>query len=224
MFCPKCGTQQPNPARSCYKCNAPLPAGRVETNPNLEQPTTMMPQPAHQTNDYPYNQPINQPARPVLSPPPPPAWDMPISNAVNPPASQPYEQPERPKFSYPIEPSGQDAYQPGQYLGNYAPGYVPGSYANPQANWTASNNVTSNRAIASMVCGLLSFLFCPVVTAVVAVILGQMELSAIKQGTAPPAGKSIAQIGLYSGIANLVIFVGFFLLFFLIAIIGAVSS
>jgi hypothetical protein len=220
MFCPKCGTQQANTARACHKCNSPLPlSGRIQETPLTEQPTVIN-QPQEQQIQPP--RPVQEQSRPVLESHPPLSWNMPQSASVNPQAQQPFEQPDKPKFSYPIAPVSQDNYQPGQYLGTYSPDYTPGSYMNQNPGWTSSNDITSGRAIASLVFGLLSFVFCPVVTAVVAIVLGKMELNAIKQGTAPPAGKSIAQIGLYTGIANVVIFVGFFLLIFLMAFLGAI--
>lgn len=63
----------------------------------------------------------------------------------------------------------------------------------------------SGRAIASLILGILSLLCMGFVSGVPAIILGSMELRAIKAGQAPHAGESVAKVGYILGIIGTVL-------------------
>ena len=59
----------------------------------------------------------------------------------------------------------------------------------------------SQRAIISVVLAGLALVCCGLFTGIPAAIMGWMELDAISKGQSSPAGKWMAQVGLYGGIA-----------------------
>lgn len=68
----------------------------------------------------------------------------------------------------------------------------------PQTNTAAQS--ASGRAIAALVLGLLSIIgSCGPVTGIAGIVLANQELKAIRNGMAPEAGKTLAQIGLWTG-------------------------
>lgn len=58
----------------------------------------------------------------------------------------------------------------------------------------------STRAILTLILGILSLACMSFFTGIPAIILGQLELAAIKRGDAPKAGEGMAKIGLIFGI------------------------
>ena len=72
------------------------------------------------------------------------------------------------------------------------------------------------RAVAALILGILSIVCAGFVTGIPAIILGRMELTAIKKGLAPAAGESSAKVGFILGIIGTVLtclsIVGFILL------------
>ena len=72
----------------------------------------------------------------------------------------------------------------------------------------------SGRAIAALVCMILSFVFCGPFTSIPAIILGKQEMDAIKRGEASRAGDGLAKAGFYGGIVSTVLTCGGFLLAF----------
>lgn len=79
----------------------------------------------------------------------------------------------------------------------------------------------SNRSIIAMVLSILGFVGCGPVTAVPGLILGWLELRAIREGRAPLAGQGFAKVGFYLG-AILTALMVLFLLgwIFLVGLIG----
>ena len=79
----------------------------------------------------------------------------------------------------------------------------------------------SNRSILAMVLSILGFVGCGPVTAVPGLILGWLELRAIREGRAPLAGQGFAKVGFYLG-AILTALMILFLLgwIFLVGLIG----
>lgn len=77
----------------------------------------------------------------------------------------------------------------------------------------------SGRAIASLVLSILGLVGCMFFASIPGMILGKMEMNAIREGKAPKAGDSIAKVGFYVGIAATVIYglgvIAFALLFFI---------
>ena len=83
------------------------------------------------------------------------------------------------------------------------PGYPP--YQGYQGRQTAypvgSAGQASGRAIASMILSLVSIVTCGPFLSIPGLILGKMELDAIRSGQAPVAGEAFAKVGYYAGIA-----------------------
>ncbi len=92
----------------------------------------------------------------------------------------------------PSQPSSQTPY-PG-YQGH--PVYQSG-YANQPP---AQQGSASGRAIASIILSILGLVACGFLTSIPGLILGKMEMNAIKAGQAPKAGETLAKIGFYVGI------------------------
>lgn len=67
----------------------------------------------------------------------------------------------------------------------------------------SSGGQSSGMAIATLILGIGSWTFLPVIGAVVGVILGWIELQNIKKGESPQQGKTITQIGFWLSIANI---------------------
>lgn len=80
----------------------------------------------------------------------------------------------------------------------------PPSYNSPSQQMGSQGGASSN-AIIALVCGILSFIFCPVVLGIIAWIMGKKELSAIDRGESPEAGRSLAKIGMWLGIVNIIL-------------------
>src|SRR5215475_4626261 len=108
----------------------------------------------------------------------------------------------QPQQPYPYSTPGHGQQQ--QPPQNYPPypgyqGYPPPQYG--YANQTYPQQGASGRAIASLVLSIISIIFgCVFFTAVPGMILGKMEMNAIRQGQAPPAGDGIAKAGFYIGL------------------------
>jgi len=65
---------------------------------------------------------------------------------------------------------------------------------------SAQQGGASGRAIAAMVVGIVSLVMCCWPASIVSIVLGKMEMNAIKEGRAPQAGETMAKVGFYMGI------------------------
>lgn len=73
---------------------------------------------------------------------------------------------------------------PGQYGGQYAPpGYYGGGYAPPR---------TDSKAIVALVLAIASFVVCPVVPAIVAIVLANQSLNEIRMSGGAVGGEGMA--------------------------------
>src|SRR5262249_4787084 len=106
-----------------------------------------------------------------------------------PPSVSGQQQP--PSQSYPPYP-GYQGYPPSQY-----------GYANQMSGQQSS---ASGRAIASMILSIASVFTCGPLLSIPGIILGKMEMDAIRGGQASPAGETYAKIGFYVGIVATAIF------------------
>jgi hypothetical protein len=71
------------------------------------------------------------------------------------------------------------------------------AYANPQPQGGGS---ASGKSIAALILGILSIVgSCGPVTGIIAIILANQELRAIQDGQSPEAGKTLCQVGLWTG-------------------------
>jgi len=75
---------------------------------------------------------------------------------------------------------------------------------------------TSGKAIAALVCGILSLMGCSFFTGIPAIIIGKMEMRNIDQGLSPESNRNLAKIGLILGIVGTAISCLFVLLWLLV--------
>ncbi|HEY3252127.1 MAG TPA: DUF4190 domain-containing protein [Ignavibacteria bacterium] len=95
----------------------------------------------------------------------------------------------------------------------------------PPVSGTGSSGSASTNAIIVLVMGILSYVLCGVIGGIIAWIMGKGELNKIDRGESPEAGRTMAKIGMWLGIINVILTViaGIFLLIyfvFLAAVIG----
>jgi len=63
----------------------------------------------------------------------------------------------------------------------------------------------SNMAIAALVCGIGAWFVLPLVAAIAAIVIGKMEVGKIDRGESSHAGRTFAQIGMWLGVAQIVL-------------------
>ncbi len=63
----------------------------------------------------------------------------------------------------------------------------------------------SSNAIVSLVLGILSYIACGIFVAIPAWIIGKKELAEIDAGRSPEAGRTMARIGMWLGIVNVIL-------------------
>lgn len=68
----------------------------------------------------------------------------------------------------------------------------------------SSSDSPSGMAIASLVLGVASWFALPLVGAIAGAIIGKIELNKIERGESPEEGETLAQIGFWASIANIV--------------------
>ncbi|HQR32472.1 MAG TPA: DUF4190 domain-containing protein [Blastocatellia bacterium] len=110
-------------------------------------------------------------------------------------------QPSSGSYTNPIAPSSSQ-YSQSPYPGYQGPPVYQSSFANQVV---AQQGSASGRAIASMVLSILGLVMCGFLTSIPGMILGKMEMDAVKAGQAPKAGETLAKIGFYVGIAGTII-------------------
>ena len=77
---------------------------------------------------------------------------------------------------------------------------VPPSSSSPNTGGGASSN-----AIFALVLGILSYIICGLFAAIPAWVIGKKELNEINAGRSPEAGKTLATIGMWLGIINVIL-------------------
>ncbi|HEX8287774.1 MAG TPA: DUF4190 domain-containing protein [Pyrinomonadaceae bacterium] len=88
-------------------------------------------------------------------------------------------------------------------------------------NFAAANAGASGRAIASLALAICTLILCcGPVTGIPGAILGWLEINAIKEGRSSPKGLTMAQIGLWGGIAATVLSIIFYFLFMFMGMLG----
>jgi len=63
----------------------------------------------------------------------------------------------------------------------------------------------SSNAIISLVLGILSYISCGIFVAIPAWIIGKKELGEIDAGRSPESGRTMAKIGMWLGIVNVIL-------------------
>ncbi|CAN5570955.1 hypothetical protein BH10ACI3_BH10ACI3_08500 [soil metagenome] len=79
----------------------------------------------------------------------------------------------------------------------------------------------SQRAIIALVLAIAALLCCGPLTGIPAAIVGWMELDAIKKGQSSAAGKWMAMVGLWGGIACTVIHGGLYIIWIMLSLMAA---
>jgi Domain of unknown function (DUF4190) len=125
-------------------------------------------------------------------------------------------------YPYSTPGQGQQQQQPQSYTPY--PGYQ--GYPPPQqayANQTYPQQGASGRAIASLVLSLVSIFMCGPLTSIPGMILGKMEMNAIRQGQASPAGEGLAKAGFYISLVITILY-GLLILAYLFIIVMAIAT
>jgi hypothetical protein len=126
-------------------------------------------------------------------------------------------------YPYSTPGQGQQQQQPQSYTPY--PGYQ--GYPPPQqayANQTYPQQGASGRAIASLVLSLVAIFMCGPFTGIPGMILGKMEMNAIRQGQAPSAGEGIAKAGFYISLVITILYGLLFLGYIFLIIIGIATA
>jgi len=85
---------------------------------------------------------------------------------------------------------------------------------------TGQEGSASTNAILALVLGILSYLMCPIILAIAAWIMGKNELKAIDNKQSPEAGRSLAKIGMWLGIINIILSIIGIIIFGLLFALG----
>ncbi|MBZ0203446.1 MAG: DUF4190 domain-containing protein [Ignavibacteria bacterium] len=93
----------------------------------------------------------------------------------------------------------------------------------PAGNMGAGGSASTN-AIIALVAGILSYIFCPFILGIVAWIMGKGELGKIDRGESSEAGRTLAKIGMWLGIVNVILSVLFGLVYVLIIVLAIATS
>lgn len=94
----------------------------------------------------------------------------------------------------------------------------------PSAGNMNTGGSAGTNAIIALVAGILSYVFCPFILGIVAWIMGKGELSKIDRGESSEAGRTMAKIGMWLGIVNVILSVLFGLVYVLIIVLAIATS
>lgn len=112
--------------------------------------------------------------------------------------------------------------------GNFPPPPPPPSYNPPpppvSPNPVNSGGGASSNAIIALVLGILSYIACGIFAAVPAWIMGKKELNEINAGRSPEAGRTLANIGMWLGIVNIILSVLAIIIFGILLIFGLLNT
>jgi len=113
-----------------------------------------------------------------------------------------------------------------QDFGAPPPPPPPGSTTPPPPPTMGSSNTgsASTNSIIALVAGILSWFICPFILGIVAWIMGKGEMNKIDRGESAEAGRTMAKIGMWLGIVNIIICILVGLLYLVIIVLAMVSS
>jgi hypothetical protein len=94
----------------------------------------------------------------------------------------------------------------------------------PPPTGGASTGSAGTNAIIALVAGILSYVMCPFILGIVAWIMGKGELSKIDRRESSEAGRTMAKIGMWLGIINVILCILFGLIYLLIILLAIVTS
>ena len=102
-------------------------------------------------------------------------------------------------------------------------GYNTGGY-NTGGYQQQSSGSASSSAIWALVLGIASWVLCGIFAAVPAWIMGKKEISRIQAGQSDPAGKTMAQIGMWLGIIQVILGILALIVVMIIILLGGFAS
>jgi hypothetical protein len=94
----------------------------------------------------------------------------------------------------------------------------------PSTSGGTTGGSAGTNAIIALVAGILSWVVCPFILGIVAWIMGKGEINKINRGESSEAGRTMAKIGMWLGIVNIIICVLVGLLYLFIIVIAMISS
>jgi hypothetical protein len=84
---------------------------------------------------------------------------------------------------------------------------------------------SSTRAVWSLILGIAAWVLgCGIFTGIPAWIMGKKELNDIEAGLAPPSGKTLAQIGMWLGIINVIFSILILIVVIILLALGTLGS
>ncbi|MCA1839539.1 MAG: DUF4190 domain-containing protein [Actinomycetota bacterium] len=154
--------------------------------------------------------PVEAPGHAPQTPPAPPGVDPGVS-----PGAGPGTWPAQPGQVQPTgqvpQPAAPGQAPPGQWQSPQGQGSAPPQAPLPTAQYPqafpgpqAVVRRTDGQAIASLVCGILGILFCPIVLSIVAMVLGSQARKRIEASAGALDGESMAKAGWILGIFGLI--------------------
>ncbi len=195
MNCPVCGTANEAGAAFCYKCGSALPTTNASAAPATGR-TVDLSRDQWTAREHALPSIEESPAGPQLERGP----DLPREN--------PYARPVAEPPSLPLEGNARVYPAP--------PAMQPYVVASP-----AVGSQTSNLAMFSLVFGILSWLFLPVIGAIAAVITGHMGRREIRESGGQMTGGGLATAGLILGYLQLAL--ALFAFVFLCLVLGGLT-
>ncbi len=111
--------------------------------------------------------------------------------------------------------------------GNFPPPPPPPSFnppPPPAPNPANTGGGASSNAIIALVLGILSYIACGIFAAIPAWIIGKKEINEINAGRAPEAGLTLAKIGMWLGIVNVILFILGAIVFMILFALGMLGS
>lgn len=103
------------------------------------------------------------------------------------------------------------------------PGFNPPPTGSSMGGGSMEGSASTN-AIIALIAGILAWFICPFILAIVAWIMGKGEINKINSGQSPAAGLTMAKIGMWLGIVNIIVCVLVGILYLFIIVIAMVSS
>ncbi|MCB0722010.1 MAG: DUF4190 domain-containing protein [Ignavibacteriae bacterium] len=88
----------------------------------------------------------------------------------------------------------------------------------------SSGESASTNAIIALVLGIAAYVCLGIFAAIPAWIVGKKEIKAIEEGRSPQAGLTMAKIGMWLGIVNVILSVLFLLVYLLIIVASLLSN
>ncbi|MFA5011317.1 MAG: DUF4190 domain-containing protein [Ignavibacteria bacterium] len=98
----------------------------------------------------------------------------------------------------------------------------------PQPTMGGSGNYSTGKASSSaiwaLILGILSWVACGIFAAIPAWIIGKKEIAAIKAGQSDSAGKTMAQIGMWLGIIQVIVAIIALIVILIILMLGGFAA